>query len=131
MFFKLNPATGQPLYLQLMQQIRHAAESGALQDGDQLPGIRTLAEELVVSPNTVARAYSELEHEDLLELRQGSGAFLTINRRARSLADRVQAASKSVEDLIRDLRRQGLHDSEIWRLVETALFHGAGIGTGR
>jgi GntR family transcriptional regulator len=131
MFFKLNPATGQPLYLQLMQQIRHAAESGALQDGDQLPGIRTLAEELVVSPNTVARAYSELEREGLLGLRQGSGAFLTINRRARSLADRVQAASKSVEDLIRDLRRQGLHDSEIWRLFETALFHGAGIGTGR
>jgi GntR family transcriptional regulator len=131
MFFKLNPATGQPLYLQLMQQIRHAAESGALQDGDQLPGIRTLAEELVVSPNTVARAYSELEHEGLLGLRQGTGAFLTINRRARSLADRVQAASKSVEDLIGDLRRQGLHDSEIWRLFETALFHGAGIGTGR
>jgi hypothetical protein len=58
MFFKLNPTTGQPLYLQLMQQIRHAAETGALQNGDQLPGIRTLAEELVVSPNTVAKAYS-------------------------------------------------------------------------
>ena len=56
MFFKLTPTTGQPLYLQLMQQIRHATETGALQDGDQLPGIRTLAEELVVSPNTVAKA---------------------------------------------------------------------------
>ena len=131
MFFKLNPATGQPLYLQLMQQIRHAAESGALQDGDQLPGIRTLAEELVVSPNTVARAYSELEHEGLVGLRQGSGAFITINRRARSLAERVQAASKSVEDLIRDLHKQGLHDNEIWRLFEMALFHRAEIGTGR
>src|SRR5713101_4422 len=73
MFFNLTPTTGQPLYLQLMQQIRHAAETGALRDGDQLPGIRTLAEELVVSPNTIAKAYSELEHEGLLELRQGSG----------------------------------------------------------
>lgn len=131
MFFKLNTVTGQPLYLQLMQQIRHAAESGALQDGDQLPGIRTLAEDLVVSPNTVARAYSELEHEGLVGLRQGSGAFITINRRARSLADRVQAASKSVEDLIRDLHRQGLHDNEIWRLFEKALFHRSETGTGR
>ena len=51
MFFKLTPMTGQPLYLQLMQQIRHAAESGALQDGDQLPGIRTLAEELETDTN--------------------------------------------------------------------------------
>jgi len=77
-FFKLIPTTGRPLYLQLMQQIRHAAETGALRDGDQLPGIRTLAEELVVSPNTVAKAYSELEHDGLLELRQGSGAFVCV-----------------------------------------------------
>jgi GntR family transcriptional regulator len=76
MFFKLNPTTGQPLYLQLMQQIRHAAETGALQDGDQLPGIRTLAEELVVSPNTVAKAYSELEHDGLLELLSGHFPWL-------------------------------------------------------
>ena len=129
MFFKLNTSIGQPFYVQLMQQIRHAAESGALQDGDQLPGIRTLAEELVVSPNTVARAYSELEHEGLLELRQGSGAFLTIKRRARGLTERVQAASRKVEGLIHELHQEGLHDNEIWRLFETALFHRAEIGT--
>lgn len=129
MFFKLNTAIGQPLYVQLMQQIRHAAESGALEDGDQLPGIRTLAEELVVSPNTVARAYSQLEHEGLLELRQGSGAFLTIRRRARGMTERIQSASKKVEDLIQELQRQGLHDSEIWRLFETALFHRAETGS--
>ena len=92
MFFKLTPTTGQPLYLQLMQQIRHAMESGALRDGDQLPGIRTLAEELVVSPNTIVKAYSELEHEGVLELRQGSGAFVCVKRRGRSLADRVSEA---------------------------------------
>jgi GntR family transcriptional regulator len=63
MLFKLNPSAGQPLYLQLMQQIRHAVENGALRQGDQLPGIRSLAEELVISPTTVAKAYSELEHE--------------------------------------------------------------------
>jgi GntR family transcriptional regulator len=129
MFFKLNTAIGQPLYVQLMQQIRHATESGALHDGDQLPGIRTLAEELVVSPNTVARAYSQLEHEGLLELRQGSGAFLTIRRRPRGMTERVQAASRKVEALIQELHQQGLNDDEIWRLFETALFHGAGIGT--
>ena len=54
--FKLNPSTGQPLYLQLVQQVRYAIETGVLRDGDTLPGIRTLAEELVVSPNTIAKA---------------------------------------------------------------------------
>jgi GntR family transcriptional regulator len=121
MFLKLTAASGQPLYMQLMQQIRHAAESGALRDGDQLPGIRTLAEELVVSPNTVAKAYSELEHEGLLELRQGSGAFVCVKRRARSLTDRVEDARRRVGDLLSELREEGLHDEEIRRVFEAEL----------
>src|SRR5580658_2033293 len=115
MFFKLTPTTGQPLYLQLMQQIRHAAETGALHDGDQLPGIRTLAEELVVSPNTIAKAYTELEHEGLLELRQGSGAFVCVKRRTRTLADHVHLARRRIRDLIDDLREDGLMNEEIRR----------------
>ena len=69
----MNAAAGQPLHQQLSQQIRHAIETGVLQPGDLLPGIRTLAETLVVSPNTVAKAYSQLERDRVLELRQGSG----------------------------------------------------------
>jgi GntR family transcriptional regulator len=121
MFFKLAPATGQPLYLQLMQQIRHAAETGAFRDGQLLPGIRTLAEELVVSPNTVAKAYSELEHEGVLELRQGAGAFVCVKRRARNLRDRVQAARRRIRDLIDRLRDDGLANEEIRRAFEAEL----------
>jgi GntR family transcriptional regulator len=131
MFFKLTPTTGQPLYLQLMQQIRHAAETGALRDGDQLPGIRTLAEELVVSPNTVVKAYSELEHEGLLELRQGSGAFITLKRRMRSLSDDVQTARKRIRHLIERLREDGLLDEEIRRAFEAELLYPAEIVTSR
>jgi GntR family transcriptional regulator len=123
MFFRLKPTGGQPLYLQLMQQIRHAVESGALVDGDQLPGIRTLAEELVVSPNTIAKAYSDLEHEGLLDLRQGSGAFVCVKRRARSLASRVHEAGERVKDLIDALRDEGLQDDEIRRVFEAELLH--------
>lgn len=121
MFFKLKPSAGQPLYLQLMQQIQHAIENGALQDGDQLPGIRTLAEELLVSPNTVAKAYSELEHAGVLDLRHGSGAFISVSRRARLLADRVRAAEMRVRTLIEELREAGLLDDEIRRLFEARL----------
>ena len=127
MFFKLNPTTGQPLYLQLMQQIRHAAETGALRDGDQLPGIRTLAEELVVSPNTVAKAYTELEHDGLLELRHGSGAFATVKRRTRSLTDHVQLARRRLRDLIAQLRQDGLLDEEIRRAFDAELLDPAEI----
>jgi GntR family transcriptional regulator len=123
MFFKLTPTSGQSLYLQLVQQIRHAVESGALQDGDQLPGIRTLAQELVVSPNTIAKAYSELEHEGLLELRQGSGAFISVNHRARSLSNHIQAASRRVIDLVEELRERDFRDEEIRRMFEAALLH--------
>jgi GntR family transcriptional regulator len=124
-FFKLNPTTGQPLYLQLMQQIRHAAETGALEDGDQLPGIRTLAEELIVSPNTVAKAYSELEHDGLLELRHGSGAFVTVKRRMRFLTDHVHVARRRLRHLIEQLRDGGLMDQEIKRAFEAELLYDA------
>jgi GntR family transcriptional regulator len=127
MFFKLNPTTGQPLYLQLMQQIRHAAETGALQDGDPLPSIRALAQELVVSPNTIAKAYSELEHDGLLDLRHGSGAFITVKRRTRSLADHVQVARRRLGDLIERLRDEGLLDEEIRRAFEAELLYPAEI----
>jgi GntR family transcriptional regulator len=123
MFFKLAPTSGQSLYLQLVQQIRHGIESAALRDGDQLPGIRTLAQELVVSPNTIAKAYSELEHEGLLELRQGSGAFISVNHRARSLSNHFQAASRRVIDLVEDLRERDFRDEEIRRMFEAALLH--------
>lgn len=121
MFLRLSSQSGLPLYLQLMQQIRHAAESGALQDGDQLPGIRTLAEKLLVSPNTVAKAYSELEHEGLLELRQGTGAFISLNRRTRHVIDHVENARRRAAGLIEELREEGLRDDEIRRLFDAEL----------
>src|SRR5437588_12989570 len=113
MFLKLTPTTGQPLYLQLMQQIRHAAETGALKDGDQLPGIRTLAEELLVSPNTVVKAYSELEHEGLLELRHGSGAFVCVKRRTRSLADQMPDARRRFRDRTERMRADGHEERDV------------------
>src|SRR5688500_11546931 len=81
MFHKPNPASNVPIYVQLMDQIKHVIAIGALKPGEQLPGLRTLAETLVVNPNTVAKVYRELEHEGVIELRQGTGAFVTARRR--------------------------------------------------
>jgi GntR family transcriptional regulator len=125
MIFKLNPSAGQPLYLQLMQQVRHAIETGVLQDGDQLPGIRSLAEQLVVSHNTVAKAYSELEHEGLLDLRHGSGAYVSAKRGTKSHAERVRAAQQKVQALVEDLKDEGFSGEEVRRLFEAELFYPA------
>jgi GntR family transcriptional regulator len=129
--FKLNPSAGQALYMQLMQQIRHAIETGVLQEGDLLPGIRTLAEELVVSHNTVAKAYSELEHEGVLQLRHGSGAYVAARRRTKSRAEKVRQAQDRVRSLVLSLGREGLSDEEILRLVEAELFYPASVEKAR
>ena len=67
--FRVNSSSGIPLYLQLMEQVKHAVETGALREGDRLPTIRKVAENLVMNPNTVVRAYRELEYEGVLELK--------------------------------------------------------------
>jgi GntR family transcriptional regulator len=125
MMFTLNPSSGQPLYLQLMQQIRHAVETGVLQSGDGVPGVRTLAQERVISPNTVVKAYSELEHEGLLELRHGSGAYVSARRARKSRADRLRQAQERVRALVEKLQHEGLSEEEIHRLVEAELFYPA------
>jgi GntR family transcriptional regulator len=124
----LKPAGGQPLFLQLMQQIRLAVETGVLADGELMPGIRTLAEELVVSHNTVAKAYTELAREGLIELRHGSGAYVTAKRRIQSRAEHLRLAQDRVRELVVELRREGLSEQELVRLFEAELLHGARRG---
>jgi len=128
MVFKLNPRAGQPLYLQLMQQIRHAVETGVLQKGDQLPGIRTLAEEIVVSHTTVAKAYSELEHEGILELRHGSGAYILGGRGIRNRSEKVRLSQERVHELVEALQEDGLSAEEIRRLFEAELLYARQYG---
>jgi GntR family transcriptional regulator len=121
--FRVNPTSTQPLYLQLTQQIRHAVETGVLQPGDPLPGIRTLAEQLVVSPNTVVKAYSELEHEGVLEMRQGTGAFVGGRKATRAKSDRVRHAQERVRALVARLQEDQFSEEEIQRLFEAELFY--------
>ncbi len=76
MLFHIDFKTGKPAYLQLVDQVRYAAASGALRAGDSLPSIRPLAEELRVNRNTVAKAYAELESQGVIETIPGKGCFL-------------------------------------------------------
>jgi len=79
LLFKINFNSGMPVYLQLVDQVKAAAASGALQPGEALPSIRPLAEELRLNRNTVAKAYSELESLGVIETLPGKGCFLKQN----------------------------------------------------
>jgi GntR family transcriptional regulator len=125
LFLKPNPSSGVPIYLQLKGQIRHAVDTGALRAGDALPGIRALAERLVINPNTVARVYRELEIEGLLELRHGVGAFVAAGVDAAARAETVRAAVPLVAELVAHLRAEGLEPEEIRRLVDAELASGS------
>src|ERR1041385_6383727 len=79
MLFSINFKAGKPVYLQLVDQIKSAAASGAMQAGESLPSIRPLAEELRVNRNTIAKAYTELESQGVIETLPGKGCFVRPN----------------------------------------------------
>jgi GntR family transcriptional regulator len=121
MLLRPNPSSGVPIYLQLMEQVKHAVETGLLKAGDQLPGIRRVAEDLVINPNTVAKAYRELEHQGVLELRQGAGAFIAEGATATAQTERVRAGQSLMTEAVVKLREAGLGEDEIRRLFEAAI----------
>jgi GntR family transcriptional regulator len=119
MVLRLNPASGIPLYVQLIEQVKHAIETGAIRAGEQLPSVRQMAEDLLINPNTVVRAYRELEHEEIIELRHGSGAFIRESMVSRArLMQKAQTVLQGAMDRLDGL---DLTEDEIRRLVENEL----------
>ncbi|MGE5321492.1 MAG: GntR family transcriptional regulator [Actinomycetota bacterium] len=123
---RLDDHSGVPVYRQIIDQVRGGVASGTLQAGDQLPTVRQLAVDLAINPNTVVRAYRELELGGLLESNQGTGTFIRTQEitggkqeRARQLAQivgdclaRAGAAGFTVQELMEELRevvRQPVH----------------------
>lgn len=118
--FHLDLHTGVPVYRQIIDQVRGAVASGALTEGDQLPTVRQLAVDLAINPNTVVRAYRELELGGLLETHQGTGTFIRLEKIPKADAERERqlnqivadavsragAAGFTVEDLLEHLRTQ-------------------------
>jgi len=102
-----------------MEQVKHAVETGALREGDQLPMIRKVAEDLVMNPNTVVRAYRELEHEGVIELKHGSGAF--IREAAEGRARLIRKGQVVMESAVERLLSLGLTEDEVRRAFEHEL----------
>ena len=119
MIVRLNPSSGIPLYLQLIEQIKHAMETEAIRPGDQLPSVRKMAEELVINPNTVARVYRELERDGVIEVRHGAGAYVRDSVVGRTKL--MRKAQGVVEAAVDRLESMELTEDEVRRLVENEL----------
>src|SRR4051812_46973364 len=101
----LDPSDGVPIYLQIVQQVRYLVASGRLSPGEELPPIRALAERLVVNPNTVARAYRELEREGLLHKRSTTGTFVSDTDAVQARQRRLAGLAGPVDAAVRAARQ--------------------------
>lgn len=120
--FHVRPDAGEPMYAQLVRQLRQAVATGTLARGAQLPSIRQLASELVVNPNTVVRAYRELEADGLLEGVPGRGWFVTNGRSPRLReAERRRRITELVDQLWAEARSLGYESEEVAAIVAETL----------
>lgn len=118
--FRLDAHSGVPTYLQLVGQVRRALLLGYLRDGDQLPTVREVAASLVVNPNTVAKAYRELERAGLAHARSGRGTFVT-GRVEQVPAAAYARLSQSLRAWVRRAYDAGLGPEQVEALVEAVL----------
>jgi GntR family transcriptional regulator len=118
--FRLNERSGVPTYLQLVQQVRQAVRLGVLQPGDQLPTVKEVVGALAINPNTVLKAYRELDHEGLVEGRRGQGTFVsrTLQRTAPAEYAALQSALLA---WIGQARAAGLDEDDVTALVAATL----------
>ena len=118
----VDPRSGVPIYLQIIEQIKRSVALGVLAPGEQLPTVKQLALDLTINPNTVARAYRELERDEVIETAVGRGSFVRSNgtaQNARAAASDV--AAEALAQAVREAKSVGLAPSQIRALFETAV----------
>ncbi len=120
--FTVDPRSGVPIYLQIVEQVKRSVALGVVSPSEQLPTVKQLAADLVVNPNTVARAYRELERDGVIETMAGRGSFIagtdTVAGAKRAVAD---VADQAIVQAVREGKSMGLNRHELEVLFERAL----------
>lgn len=109
---------GLPIYLQIVNQIKYLVSSGRLTAGEELPPIRALAEKLVVNPNTVARAYRELEGAGIVEKRRTAGTYVSDQGSPLARRERLKILSERIDALLAEARQMDIGFEEVVKLAE-------------
>ena len=113
----VSPADGVPIYLQIVNQVKYLISSGRLAAGEELPPIRTLAEQLLINPNTVARAYRELELAGVVEKRRTAGTYVSGGASPLSRRERVKILGRRVDALLAEARQMDVSLDDVIDLV--------------
>lgn len=121
MFFYINASNGVPVYEQVARQITFAIASGGIQVGEMVPSVRVLSRELAVNPNTVARAYRQLQDAGVLETVRGSGLLVTKSALSKCKAERTKLVQERIRQVLQEARQSQLTEAEIMTLVEQGL----------
>jgi len=117
--FSLDHADAVPIYRQIIRQIEYAVLSGRLKSGDKLPTIRSLAVELKTNPNTIAKAYGELEIRGILATQVGSGTYISDKKPAPDDDGPEQKVRELLARFIKDMRDLGVDKRELLRMINT------------
>ena len=118
MRFQLNFKSGKPVYLQLVDQVKAAAASGAVREGEPLPSIRPLAEELRINRNTVAKAYAELEHQGVIDSIAGKGCFVRAQRSPLRKEARLDLLTRDIDSAVIQAHHLQVEKPDFLRLTE-------------
>lgn len=113
----ISPSSGLPIYLQIINQIKYLAASGRLMPGEELPSIRVLAEQLVVNPNTVARAYRELETAGIVRKQRATGTYISGAGSPLTRAEQRRIVTERVDMLLAEARQVDFSLEEVVELL--------------
>jgi GntR family transcriptional regulator len=117
MQIRVNPTDPLPIYAQIVNQVKHLVASGRFTPGDEIPPIRVLAEELLVNPNTVARAYLELERAGIVNKRHGTGTYIAEPARPLPQRERIRILRERVDALLAEARHLSVPLADVLKLL--------------
>src|ERR671913_1223704 len=117
MHLRVNPSDAVPIYLQVVNQVKYLVASGRLEPGEELPPIRTLAERLLINPNTVARAYRELEQAGVVTKRRTAGTYVSDAGSPLARRERVKILTERIDALLAEARQMGIDTDEVVELL--------------
>ncbi|MBY0588449.1 GntR family transcriptional regulator [bacterium] len=121
MLLSIDPRSQQPIYDQVVRQIKFAIASGVLQPGSMIPSVRELAKELVLNPNTIARAYRELQADGILETVRGVGLRVQSKARRRCVNEQRELIRARLEQMIREASTSSLAREEVEAMIDREL----------
>ncbi len=121
MWLRIEPRLPKPVYQQVVDGIKESIAKGVLDQGDKLPSVRDLAAMMTLNPNTVAKAYRELEHERVIEVFRGRGTFVASPAEVPDRNERIEKMSDTMKQLLIEAHHLQMTEADVWQLMQQVM----------